>query len=446
MSDRSRQRLAATVRARLSGFAARVRAVLAPDADLAGTREREHASAREMARAGAELKGGVAKLAQLTAYLPGEGAARDEEARRTLGRLWDHAPAVSAEAVRRVIVEDLGAPPEEIFARFDPEPFAAASLGQVHAAEGKDGAPLAVKVQYPGVAEALTDDVASPGLARKLAGAGVGRALDDAALATLRAAVLAELDYQAEGGWMERFAAAYRGDPRIVIPAWRRELSSRRVLTMQRVDGVALSRFAGHAGGPAAPAGGPTALSAARDAVGLTIFRFAWGAPLVHGLLNADPNPGNYLVLDGDEGRVGFLDFGCAVALEPALIDRERTLWKTLFERDQFGLGGEPFRHALHEQGLIKRLRTLDSDTYREWERYVTYPFRQTEPFEWTADYAARMGESFSALVQAGAFALPAPTLLLWRQRLGVAAVIAQVRPRADFRAALRDLLTAPSS
>jgi predicted unusual protein kinase regulating ubiquinone biosynthesis (AarF/ABC1/UbiB family) len=431
VSDRSRQRLAAEVRATLRGWAARVRAVLSPDAELTGAHEREQASAEEMARAAAELKGGMAKLAQLTAYLPGDGAARDADARRALGRLWDRAPAVSADAVRQVIVDDLGASPNEVFARFDPEPFAAASLGQVHAAAHRDGTALAVKVQYPGVAEALADDLASPGLARRLAGAGVGRALDEEALSALREALLAELDYQAEGRWMSRFAAAYRADQQIVIPSWHEKLSSRRVLTMDRLTGTPLTAVSS---------------DAQHDAAALTIFRFTWGAPLLHGLLNADPNPGNYVILDAQAGRVGFLDFGCAVTLDPALVAGERKLWRTLYERDQFGLGGEPFRHALYQQGLVKKLRTLDSDTYREWERYVTYPFRQTEPFEWTADYAARMGDAFSKLVQAGAFALPAPTLLLWRQRLGVAAVIAALRPRADFRAALRALLDLPAS
>jgi hypothetical protein len=71
----------------------------------------------------------------------------------------------------------------------------------------------------------------------------------------------------------------------------------------------------------------------------------------------------------------------------------------------------------------------------------VTYPFRQAEPFEWTPGYAKIMGETFGQLVQAGAFALPASALLLWRQRLGVASVLGSFRPRADFRRALAEML-----
>jgi predicted unusual protein kinase regulating ubiquinone biosynthesis (AarF/ABC1/UbiB family) len=428
--DRSLRRWSAFAKARARGLLARARDVLLRDPKPEGARdEAEQAAAKELVRSAGDLKGGMAKLAQLMAYLEGPGAAADEEARAALGTLWDRAPAVPAEAVRQVIREDLGAPPEELFDNWENQPFAAASLGQVHGAVGKNGEALAVKVQFPGIAQGLRDDLGSPDLVRRLAGSDVGKALDADAIERLRDAVLGELDYLAEGEAMERFARAFAGDPRVVIPKRYPALSSQRVLTMERIHGRSFVDFARDADEPQ------------RSAVGLTIFRTAWGGPLVHRLLNADPNPGNYLILDGAAGRVAFLDYGCVQTLDQATVDADRSLWNALLARDQHGFGGEAFRHAIQEQGLLGRARTLDSDTYREWERYVTYPFRQTEPFEWTAGYARRIAELTAQLVQAGGLRLPAPALLLWRQRLGVGSILGALRPRADFRTALAEML-----
>lgn len=423
-SDRTMQRWAAFTRARARAWLAKAKAVLLTDHP--DQTDAEKLAAEELGRSAGELKGGMAKLAQLMAYLPGEGSAVDTDARETLAALWDRAPTIPAEAARQVVIDDLGKPPEDLFARWEAEPFAAASLGQVHGAIHRDGARLAVKVQFPGVAEGLRDDLASPDLVRRLAGAGVGQALDPAAIATLRDAVLGELDYRAEGEAMRRFGEAFRGEPDLVVPRWYDELSSRRVLTMERIDGRTLSALAA------------TGTDDERAAVAIAIFRFTWGAPLRHRLLHADPNPGNYLWLGG--GRVAFLDFGCTRRLDEHIVDVDRRMWKAVLARDT-GFGGENFRAAVSEEGLLGRARTLDSDTYREWERYVTAPFRATTPFAWTPSYATQVAELTGQLVQAGGLKIPAPLLLLWRQRLGIAAVIASLGARADFRSALAALL-----
>ena len=176
--------------------------------------------------------------------------------------------------------------------------MASASLGQVHAAETTGGRALAVKVQYPEAAAALRGDLDSRGVARQLAGADLGRHLDDEALAALRDAIARELDYRAEAEAIEQFRRAFAGDADIVIPALWREGSSGRVLAMDRIEGLSIAAAA-------------SADAATRDAAGAVILRFAWTGPLVHGLVHGDPNPGNYLVLPGEPVRVAFLDYGC---------------------------------------------------------------------------------------------------------------------------------------
>jgi predicted unusual protein kinase regulating ubiquinone biosynthesis (AarF/ABC1/UbiB family) len=292
----------------------------------------------------------------------------------------------------------------------------------VHAATSRSGAALAVKVQYPGVAEALRSDLESPRLVRRLAGSQLGGALAEDSIARLRDAVLAELDYLAEGVWMTRFRRAFVADKQMIVPRHVPELSSRRILTAERIDGQPLTSFAADA-----PAD-------ARAAVALTIFRFAWGGPLAHRLLNADPNPGNYLVLA--DGRVAFLDFGCAAELDEEVVDVDRKIWRSVIRRD-----GEALRYFVHKEGLLGSARTLDSSTYRDWERYLTAPFLADKPFHWTRGYAGRLAELTSLLVRAGGLVLPPDAILLWRQRIGVAAVLAELSPEADFAGTLERIL-----
>ena len=337
MSDdprtRLRRRLGADARVGLARVWARAKQIVTTDPTNSDDDDRivDAAAERELARHAGELKGGVAKVAQLIAYT-GRGAP-DE-----LRALWDAAPAAASAAIAQVIEAELGAPPERLFATWDPVPIAAASLGQVHAATDADGRALAVKVQYPDIAEALTADVASDGFVRRLAGLPLGAALSPSALAVIRAAIVGELDYRAEADALERAAAAWAGDPVIAIPWVDRARSSRRVLTMERAPGLPLAELPG----------GDRALHAE---VALAIVRFAWGSPLCHGFFNADPNPGNYLIEVGDPTRVWFLDFGCTVDLAPTTVAGDLAIWHGILDDDRYDYADvtEPFYAHLGE-------------------------------------------------------------------------------------------------
>jgi predicted unusual protein kinase regulating ubiquinone biosynthesis (AarF/ABC1/UbiB family) len=395
-------------------------------------------AARVLAASAGRLKGGLAKVAQLAAYDPGAtfggrpGARGDSsrQARAVLGGLWDQVPAVSGAAIAAVIEADLGRPPEALFARWEPVPLAAASLGQVHAATLADGTEVVVKVQYPGVAEALRADLDDAGFVRKLAGSEIGRSLDTASLVALGAAVRGELDYVAEAHALERFAAAWAGHPALRFPRVIADRSSARVLTMTRARG----RTVVEAAVSASP-------EVRRDAA-IAIFAFAWGSPLVHGLVNADPNPGNFLidVQPGGEVCVWCLDFGCALALPDAVRDADRAIWWGLIEDDREA-AAERFRMALAGSGLLRRTDLLASTAHRDWERALAAPIHSHGEFHWSAAYAGELAEATGRALGAGGLALPAHVLLLWRQRLGAASVIAMLDARAPFRRVLVDLI-----
>src|SRR5262245_39220680 len=189
--DAARERRAAERRVGWARLWARAKQIVT--SDPTGSDDDDHMvdeeAARVLARNAGRLKGGLAKVAQLAAYDPGATlggrAGATPAARAVLGDLWDRAPAVSAAAIADVVAADLGRPPQALFASWDPQPLAAASLGQVHAATLDDGTAVVVKVQYPGVAETLHADLDDDAFVHKLAGSEIGRSLDDASLHAL---------------------------------------------------------------------------------------------------------------------------------------------------------------------------------------------------------------------------------------------------------------------
>lgn len=391
-------------------------------------------AARVLAANAGRLKGGLAKVAQLAAYDPGATlggrSGATAAARAVLAGLWDDAPAVSAGAIARVIEDDLGRAPQALFARWDAAPLAAASLGQVHAAALPDGTEVVVKVQYPGVAEALRADLDDAAFVRKLAGAELGGTLGGDALAALAAAVRGELDYRAEAEAQARFAAAWAGHRVLRVPRVVPELSSARVLTMTRARGKTVVETAA------------SASPEVRRQAALAIYQFAWGSPLVHRLLNADPNPGNFLIDDQADGgvHVWCLDFGCAGELDEAVRDADRELWWALVD-DDAASAAERFRVGLARSGLLQRPDSMATHAHRDWERSLARPLATHGDFSWSAAYARELAENTGRVLAAGGVRLPASVLLLWRQRLGAAAVLGMLDATAPFRRALVELI-----
>ncbi|HEY4058600.1 MAG TPA: AarF/UbiB family protein [Kofleriaceae bacterium] len=379
-------------------------------------------AAKVLAAQAGRLKGGLAKVAQLAAYDPRGGSA-------VLGSLWDKAPAVESGAIARVIEQDLGKSPQSLFATWESTPLASASLGQVHAATLQDGTHVVVKVQYPGVADALRADLDDDGFVRKLAGAEVGRSLSDDALTALGDAVRLELDYRAEAAAMTQFADAWAGHRTLRFPRSYAEYSSARVLTMTRAPGQSV----------VATAGGPPDV---RKAAALGIFEAAWGSPLAHGLLNADPNPGNFLVDAQPDGSVHVwcLDFGCAFPLPEAIRDADREIIWGLLDDDNAS-AAERFRMGIARAGLLARTDSLATTAHREWERALAAPLMTHGDFHWSTAYARELAETTGRALNHGGLQLPAALLLLWRQRLGAASVIGMLDSKAPFRRVLVDLI-----
>ena len=259
--------------------------VRSPEAAEAATGERAAAFARELVEQLGRMRGAAMKIGQVlsTVEFTAIPEAEREQFKRTLATLRDDVPPLPWSKLEKLVRSELGGPLSEHFAEFEHEAFAAASIGQVHRAVTRDGERVAVKVQYPGMAEAVEIDLRNLGLLLPLVKR-LAPGLDVRALAgELRERVAEELDYEIEAQNHRSIARAWRSHPFAHVPAVHTDLSSRRVLVTELLDGKRFEEVKG--------------LSAAeRDRFGEIVFRFFFGTLNHLGRASGDPHPGNYLL------------------------------------------------------------------------------------------------------------------------------------------------------
>jgi predicted unusual protein kinase regulating ubiquinone biosynthesis (AarF/ABC1/UbiB family) len=267
------------------------------------------------------MKGAAMKLGQVMSFLdvglvPEE---HREEFQRELAKLRDAAPTVSFKQMRRVIEEDLEEPLAEVFASFDEEPIAAASIGQVYRATLHDGREVAVKVQYPGVASAVRADMQNLDMILRLLKR-MAPGLDAKAIAEeIKERIVEELDYELEAQNQRSLARIFARHPFIVVPDVVSSLSRERVLVSEFVSGAGFEEL-------------KTRPQAERDRLGEIIFRFFLGCLYRHRQFSGDPHPGNFLLLD--DGRVAFLDFGLFKRMEAEPVELELACQRAVVEGD----------------------------------------------------------------------------------------------------------------
>jgi predicted unusual protein kinase regulating ubiquinone biosynthesis (AarF/ABC1/UbiB family) len=281
-------------------------------------------AAEAMLKTLGEMKGLPLKIGQMISYIDGIAPPGYEERfQQVLKKLQDKAPPLSPEAAVEVVTEELGAHPKEVFAEWADEPFAAASIGQVHRATTKGGELVAVKVQYPGIDKAIRNDLKSVNLLQAMMGPLSSRVNAKETLMELTEVFLSELDYTREAEMADVFRRIHAADSDIVIPRVKQSLSTKRVLTAEMIGGVSYQEHC------------DTASQEERNRTGMAIWRFMFRGLLKHGYLYADPHPGNYRFLD--DGRVAFLDFGCVKKISPDLIGGIKRYMSTAMDEDWEG-------------------------------------------------------------------------------------------------------------
>ncbi|MGB8857653.1 MAG: AarF/ABC1/UbiB kinase family protein, partial [Ilumatobacteraceae bacterium] len=258
---------------------------------------RELRTAEAVAERLGNMKGALMKLGQMASYVD---EALPAPLREALAQLQSNAPPMSAALAAQVIEKDLGAPPERLFVEWDPQPIAAASIGQVHRAVVVDPSTgleraVAVKVQYPGVGEAVAADLRNANLLGMLLQQGFGGLNPDDMVAEIKERLAEELDYRLEASNQQRFADHYRGHPFIHVPEVLPAFSGAHVITSELVDGATWQQMLEWP-------------QEERDRIGEVLFRFVFRSLYGMHAFNGDPHPGNYLF--HRDGRVTFLDFG----------------------------------------------------------------------------------------------------------------------------------------
>ena len=360
------------------------------------------------------MKGVLMKLGQMASYLD-DGLS--PAVRRTLGRLQDSVPPMTPDLAAQVVTEELGLPPEQAFARWDPDPIAAASIGQVHRAITHDGRAVAVKVQYPGIAETMAADLRNAALLRRMLRITAPAQDVDALLAELTERVTEELDYRREARNQQRFAEHYAGHPTIHVPAVVSELSARRVITTELSDGA---RFSELASWP----------QSERDLAAETIYRFVFRGLYDAHAFNGDPHPGNYLFHGG--GRVTFLDFGLVKNFSMDELRPLMSLAKHLCVDND----AEAFRRSLEEAGFLRPGAPLGTDVIVDHLGVFYATIRQPGALTITSEYASAVVRRFFDVRSpvAGYVSIPRSYVILQRINLGLFALLGDLAATGDWR------------
>jgi predicted unusual protein kinase regulating ubiquinone biosynthesis (AarF/ABC1/UbiB family) len=389
--------------------------------------ERRHVEAAEqIVTALGTMKGAAMKMGQVLSFLD-VGLVPEEyrdEFQRKLGELRDAAPNVRFSDMRKVLESELGEPLSDTFASFDEEPVAAASIGQVYRALLPDGREVAVKVQYPGVAQAVRADMQNLGMILRLMKQ-IAPGLDVKATAEeVRDRIGDELDYELEAQNQRSLARIFRGHPFIAVPDVVTGLSREKVLVTEFVHGAGFDAI-------------KEMDQATRDRVGEIVFRFFFGCMYRHHQFSGDPHPGNFMLMD--DGKVAFLDFGLFKVMQKELIEIELECQRAGHEGDD-----ERLHEIWSETGFLAHPERFRPDKLLAQFRDATWWYVLDDEIALEPEIATQVLIDMSDprsqhFGQMRHETLPADHLFGRRVEMLTLAVLSQLRTRANFHRIARE-------
>ena len=366
------------------------------------------------------LKGPLMKVAQLLAtvpdVLPAEYAAE-------LATLQANAPAMGWPFVKRRMAAELGADWQQKFAAFEHEAAHAASLGQVHRAQGHDGAELACKLQYPDMQSAVEADLSQLkvvfAIHRRMS-----PAIDTSEIAEeIGARLREELDYEREARHLVLYGDILKNYPTIRVPEVIPELSTRRLLTMSWLEGKRLLDFT-------------QADVETRNLLATNMFDAWWRPFCGHGVIHGDPHLGNYAAWLDDDGRpqgLNLLDFGCIRIFPPSFVEGVVELYSGLRDDNRDRVV------AAYETWGFKGLSNDLIDILNIWARFIYGPLME-DRVRVLADgvKAAEYGrkQAFAvhqALKEKGPVKVPREFVFMDRAAIGLGAVFIHLRAELNF-------------
>jgi predicted unusual protein kinase regulating ubiquinone biosynthesis (AarF/ABC1/UbiB family) len=379
-----------------------------------------HAS--ELREALGGLKGPLMKVAQLMATIPD---ALPAEYAAELAQLQSNAPPMGKPFVRRRMQSELGPDWTKRFRSFPLDAAAAASLGQVHKATLADGRIVACKLQYPNIEAAVEADLAQLRLIFAL------YRRYDAAIDTSRiyeeisARLREELDYTLEARHLGLYREMLEGEAHIHVPEMVPELSTRRLITMEWLDGKPLLQF-------------KAASQEERNELALRMFR-AWYVPFYnYGVIHGDPHLGNYTVRDDLE--LNLLDFGCIRVFKPSFVKGVIDLYWALAEGDR------DRAVAAYESWGFERLNNPTVDILNEWAAYLYGPLMEDRPRLIEESRSSRQGRELAERVhhrlrEAGGVTPPREFVFMDRAAIGLGAVFLHLSAEINWYRLFMELI-----
>jgi predicted unusual protein kinase regulating ubiquinone biosynthesis (AarF/ABC1/UbiB family) len=382
------------------------------------SRDRELKTAEQVSAALGNMKGAFMKVGQMASYLD-DGL--PEPVRQALTQLQSQAPPMSVELVRIELERELGAAMDELFVEFDDEPIASASIGQVHRAivrmpDGSEKA-VAVKVQYPGVAEAIDADLRTADLLGAMLAFGFKSLNPEDMVAEIKDRLREELDYELEARNQQEFANFYRGHPFIHVPEVIPEFSTARILTSELVVGHSFADVL-------------TWPQEQRNMAGEAIFRFVFRSLYRFRAFNGDPHPGNYIF--HQDGRVTFLDFG----LIKHFTEDEMQMFQGMVKAAVIDHDMEEYRRIIEDAGMLQRDAPFTTQEAGDYFAHFYEPVRESRTMQWTTTYASSIVrhtfDRTSAIAQYAT--VPKSFVFIQRINLGLYAILGQLGSAGNFR------------
>lgn len=378
----------------------------------------------------AVMRGAAMKAGQVLSTIEFPGLEPDQSAylQQRLASLRDDVPAVGWKDMHKVLAAEWGTEPEHVLASIGQEPAAAASIGQVYRGRSTDGRDVAIKVQYPGIADAVESDMRnlrmlSPVLRRLMPGLEVKDVL-----AELAERITEECDYELEASNHRRLARYWRRHPFIRVPDVDTSLSRRRVIVTEWVDGASFEQVAERD-------------EATRDRFAEIVYRFFYATASELHLALGDPHPGNYLLCD--DGRVGFFDFGMLRRLPEEYLLREARVFQAIREGD-----GGALVQAMRELGYLPGPSAeWNAELLVEHMRLAGWWFADDEPLRlapedlWRGTESLRTESGEQMIGQMRRMTLPPEALLLRRMEGLLFQIACTVRAEVAWGPLLRELI-----
>lgn len=361
-------------------------------------------------------KGLPMKAVQMITYL---NPSISDDLREILYTLLENQPHIAPSIVARIIYEDFGASPRELFSSWDPKPFASASIGQVHRARLKTGEYVAVKVQYPDIRKSIESDLKIFSLLEVIAH--FFKSDSRQVLQDVQRVIKEECDYSLEAMKQEKVREATKNIPHVFVPKVYFPYSSQRVLTTEYVEGKTLREFSA------------SASQSQRDQAGTAVWKYSAVLLLQHHIFNGDHNSGNFLFTDSG---VYFLDFGRAIDVDPNVTPHHIQMLNSLIDDDRL-MG----KDAVRKLNFVRNWDYFDFDEFWDLMRVQQRHCTNGETFRFSRDYliqSQRYAKSYS-----GQKNLRVTSDVLWNtcSTFGTGNILATLKAEANWTQLLCEVI-----